>query len=908
MLDHLCYAEISTEKINHNIQVIKEVLSDKCKLMVVVKGDAYGHGILPFIDEMDKKKEVYAIAVATIEEAKQCIEHKFKKSILILNHIPSQYIYLLSMNLEQVIFSVYTYEMAMEINQLSIVKGQKVRVHIRIDIYNSGKGMSLQECKENLKELFALDGIQIEGIYAHCYGAYISNKKIVKAELKEFDSFIDTIPINIRKKILIHVATSVTVFSYPEYHYDMVRIGAAVYGFPVSEEKNKSWELKPITSIIGKIINIVSPTERNCIDYSGNSRELKHLTSVAHISFGLWEAPKLMDKKEIHVNINGKITKVIGKPCMDSCCIDITDIDAKVGDNVYFLGEYEGVRIQDKMREYQLGIQDCHTLFAGNTRLAKIYRPYNKDSKTYLMNQVLEEAPTLHKIVTNYRDISILDYLKQLHPNAKEEVEYNQEKLECNEEELKCDKEKLKYNQEELECNQELFEAIYKVTQELFGEEKAIQTKKLLEQTKLLHTANHFGIEYLPQCVQGNLLYYQWLIIHYKRTNIVPLFACTTVSMRSENFPRGILNYYNLSGKKYPLKVPILTNKNRSVMVGYAKGFQKEMVEKAKKQYLKYKQSNTISQETYESMMDILSEYEKEDILKRKTYIEQAALLNERIGKRFIKNKSVSFLYLPMEQIAVNLLIHEIEKSNSVLNHIVWDDKVRQHVLKYLNGLDGCWNTESLEKILIWKQGESLLYDTIGTHYFWGVDNRGVRYPLCFLKKTNQLFLVGITSYAEKIVFEITPKKLKETLLSKKIIPGIFLTFLEIYFLRNVSIAGGCFQENYIRKIQAGLLRAWKEFEKIETQREHIKKKRETVYLSGPLFALHKIRDIRGDSRTVPMGAAEIIEEKGFTTNQLQELLNINLYQSHEMGLFNFYPDIIPKKKQNPFWMDILQR
>lgn len=880
MLDHLSCAEISTEKIDHNIQVIKEVLSNRCKLMVVVKGDAYGHGIVPFINEMDKKQEVYAIAVATIEEARQCIEHKFKKSILILNHIPSQYICSFNVNLEQVIFSVYTYEMAVELHQLSMLKKQKVRVHIRIDIYNSGKGMSLQECKENFKELFVLDGIQIEGIYTHCYGAYTLKKEVVKAELKEFNEFIDSISVDFRKKFLIHVATSVMVFSYPEYHYDMVRIGAAVYGFPVSEKKDKSWELKPISSLMGRIINIVSSTEQSYVDYSGYHRKVKHVTSVAHISFGLWEAPKLMDREEIHVHVNGSITNVIGEPCMDSCCIDITGIDAKIGDKVYFLGDYEGVRMQDKMSEYHLGIQNCHTLFAGNTRLTKVYEMHYKNTKKYLMNQVLEKAPTLYKAVTNYGDISVLDYLKQLKPN----------------------------NQETSESNQELLQAVYEVTQELFGEEKAIQTKKILEETKLLHTANHFGIEYLPQCVQGNLLYYQWLTIHYKRTNVVPLFACTTVSMRSENFPRGILNYYDLSGKKNPLKVPILTNKNRSVMVGCAEGFQKEMVEKAKKQYLNYKQSNTIRQKTYQSMMDILNEYENNDILEKKTYIEQAALLNERIGKGLIKNESISFLYLPMEQIVVKLLLNEIEKSNSVLTQIIWNDKIREHVLMHLNKLEGCWDTKSLEKIVTWRQEESLLYDTTGTHYFWGIDNRGVRYPLCFFKRKNQLFLMGVTSNAEKVIFEITQEKLKQALLSKKIIPGVFLTFLETYFLRNVSIAGGCFQEDYIRKIQYGLLHAWNGFEEMKVQREQIQKKREAVYLSGPMFLLNKIQDVKGKMRIVPMGAAEIIEGKGVTTNQLEELLEINFYQSHEMGLFNFYPDIIPKKERNPLWMDILQK
>ncbi|MEG2439981.1 MAG: alanine racemase [Acetivibrio sp.] len=880
MLEHLSYAEISTDKIQHNVRVIKDALDKDCKLMIVVKGDAYGHGMIPFIGELDKNPDVDAIAVATVEEAKRCMKNKFSKPILVFNHILTPYIRLLKNHLDQVIFSVYHMKMALELSRMGIAFGEKIRVHIRIDIYESGKGMSLVECKENFDLLWNLSGIQIEGIYMHSYEAYEFQEAEIRKDLEPFDTFIKDMKPEIRSKLCVHAATSVMIFSYPEYHYDMVRIGAAVYGLPVSPKEDASKELKPIMSIVGRIIDIVMLTEQSRINYNNQKKKLQQPKLVAHVAFGFWEAPKIMDQKDICVNVNGKVTKMIGDPCMDSCCIDMTGLeDVEIGSRVYFLGDFEGVRIQDKMKSYHLGLSDCHLLFAGNARLPKIYGEWQKNSVEFLMTQVVEAAPTLQKTIATYRQCSLLDYLNYLKPE----------------------------NLKETKTNDELFEAIYEMTCEFFDEDKAMDVKKTLEKTMLLHTANHFCVEYLPQCIQGNLLYYKWLTLHNGETKTVPLFACTTTPMRSENFPRGILNYHDKSGKKTPLKVPILPIKDRSVMVGQAEGFSEEMIEKAKKQYNKYLQSKVINFDTYDTMMKILEEYEKKEILESNTYLKQAAKLNERLGKKILPEESVSFLYLPMEKIVKKLLIKNLEEENTLFYSIMWNPQIRTTVLQHLDGLQGCWKNESLEKIKDWEEGESILYYAVGTHFFWGVDSFLIRYPLCFAEREGKFFLEGVTSDSKKVTFELTVSRLKEYLETERMVPGMFITFLEIYFTRNVTIAGGCFQEAYIDEMQNALVNALEGFEILQEERNFIKKKKEAVYLSGPIFALDQMDTCDGESQTGPMGLVEILEKQGFTMEQFEKLLQVNYYEAHKMGLFNFYNDIVSKKDKNPNWMSVLK-
>ena len=60
-------AEIDTENLRHNVRELQSLLPEQCKIMAVVKADAYGHGA-PAVAAVLHEEGISDFAVATIEE------------------------------------------------------------------------------------------------------------------------------------------------------------------------------------------------------------------------------------------------------------------------------------------------------------------------------------------------------------------------------------------------------------------------------------------------------------------------------------------------------------------------------------------------------------------------------------------------------------------------------------------------------------------------------------------------------------------------------------------------------------------------------------------------------------------------------------------------------------------------
>ena len=86
MVYPLSWVEIDQEAIKNNLIQIKKLLSQKTKTMVVVKGNAYGHGMIS-IAKIALDSGVDWLAVFNLEEAIQLRQAKIANPILVLGYI-----------------------------------------------------------------------------------------------------------------------------------------------------------------------------------------------------------------------------------------------------------------------------------------------------------------------------------------------------------------------------------------------------------------------------------------------------------------------------------------------------------------------------------------------------------------------------------------------------------------------------------------------------------------------------------------------------------------------------------------------------------------------------------------------------------------------------------------------------
>lgn len=370
MIHDLSWAQISMGALKNNCQIIKERIGDRTKLAVVVKGNAYGHGAIPILQEMQNWEEVDMVIVGTIEECRSICEAGIQLPVLILNRVPVKYI--TGLPLEKVCFSAYDKLFLEELNEFAQMQGKTASVHLRVDVNYGGMGILPEKFLIVYEYVKSLKNIKITGIYIHPYSIYGKDENRYLQDLELFDFLISQISVSDREQLTIHAANSKAIFRYPQSHYDMVRAGVALYGLPYEEDRN--FKLKQALSLWAKIVSCEWLNEKSRICYEDLYGAEKR--KVAHISLGYWDAPFLLTSSHTVCAVKNNLLDIYGEPCMEVCCADITGKeDIIVGDPVCFLGDIQGVDVYSVMKRMGLTSCQCERICMTARRLKKVYLP-----------------------------------------------------------------------------------------------------------------------------------------------------------------------------------------------------------------------------------------------------------------------------------------------------------------------------------------------------------------------------------------------------------------------------------------------------------------------------------------------------------------------------------------------------
>lgn len=370
-------AVIDCKKLHGNLHQIKSVLPKECGIIAVVKGNAYGHDLCLMAEELSKNKNVTMLAVSSFEEA--CAIGTVRQDILIMYpvYIPvikkmmqeSDAEEIKKLLQEKFIFTVGNANEYKVYQELAQQLGICFRVHLRLDFQGGVRGFSKEEFKDIHR---ILDGkeLQVCGIYAHIYSTYGTDRALKEKELEEYAACFRSLPSSCDGKVMKHLLSTPAFEEFPEYSFDAVRIGAAIYGMPTGYEESRL-HLDCVMKISANIVRIVETREGVSIDYSGKENNAK---KIALLPIGNWDIPHFFNGRVCHVRVNGVLTEITGEPCMDTCCVDVTNVpEVQVGDTVYFMDDQPEITFQDKMEENGYDINDCQMLYVGVGRLPKIY-------------------------------------------------------------------------------------------------------------------------------------------------------------------------------------------------------------------------------------------------------------------------------------------------------------------------------------------------------------------------------------------------------------------------------------------------------------------------------------------------------------------------------------------------------
>ena len=146
----------------------------------------------------------------------------------------------------------------------------------------------------------------------------------------------------LHEDVIRHVLNSAGIIRFPEYQFDMVRLGIGLYGYESSQSKQDA--LRVVSTLKTYISQIKTLAKGETVGYSRKGK-LKRDSKIATIAIGYADGfSRAFSNGKAVVNVHGSPAPVIGNICMDMTMIDITGIDAREGDEVVIFGEQPDIR------------------------------------------------------------------------------------------------------------------------------------------------------------------------------------------------------------------------------------------------------------------------------------------------------------------------------------------------------------------------------------------------------------------------------------------------------------------------------------------------------------------------------------------------------------------------------------
>lgn len=362
-------AIIHINNIEHNYNLIKTIIPPQCQVMAVVKANAYGHGAL----EISKHLELQGVrhfAVTSINEAIELREGGINGEILILSHSNIQKTHLLcKYKLTQ---TVATLEYAKNLDSCNL----PLNIHIKVDSGMSRIGFychgdeDIDSAFQEIKKVVNQPNLKVCGIYTHFAESDNDNSDFTEKQFSNFAKITEKVTSEGIDIGLRHCCNSAAILKYPHMHLDMVRPGIILYGLPPVKT---SLYFKPVMELKSVIMQIKTLKPGDVVSY-GRTYEAQAEIRIATIGIGYADGYFRQLSNKDSVLIKGRRVPIIGRICMDTCMIDVTDIDVSPGDEVTIFGEDGDLYKSVTEMADAIGTINYELLCAVSTRVEKIFQ------------------------------------------------------------------------------------------------------------------------------------------------------------------------------------------------------------------------------------------------------------------------------------------------------------------------------------------------------------------------------------------------------------------------------------------------------------------------------------------------------------------------------------------------------
>ena len=342
---HTTTLEVDLAAMKKNLNYFRRHLPQHHPMVAMVKASGYGTGDVE-VARMLQHEGVRYLAVAFADEGVTLRSKGITMPIVVLNADEESFDVMIAHDLEPEIYSFHSLDAFRR--AVHRAHREAYPIHVKLDTGMHRLGFIDDEVDLLGRAIHHDAALHVASIFSHLSSADVPEEDdFTRRQIADFDYMSQQLTEWLDYKPLRHIANSAAIVRFAEASFDMCRLGLGLYGYGYEHTE----ELIPVATLSTRIVQVRTLGRGESVGY-GRSERTERETTIAtipvgyadgldcHLGGGRWE-----------VIVGGKRAKIVGRVCMDSAMIDITDIaGVAVGDKVTIFGAERGNTLEDMSR------------------------------------------------------------------------------------------------------------------------------------------------------------------------------------------------------------------------------------------------------------------------------------------------------------------------------------------------------------------------------------------------------------------------------------------------------------------------------------------------------------------------------------------------------------------------------
>lgn len=363
------HVKVNLTHLYNNLKAIKAHVAPS-KVMIVIKANAYGHGL----DVVARHLAPHAdyLGVAVLEEGILLREMGINTPILVLGGIWEEQIpEFIKHDLTLTASSV---ERLQQIDRVAESLHKKATVHLKIDTGMERIGVHYYSAQTLQEAALRCKRVEVEGIYSHFANSDAADRTHARLQLARFNEVLSFYEKHsLPTPPLRHIANSGGILQLPEARFDMVRPGILLYGVYPSDEVRRSVKVTPALSWSSKVVYFKVTQPEHPVSY-GSTWQSDEDTRVVTIPVGYGDGYFRAMSNKAQVIIRGVKYRQVGRICMDQMVVNLgADGSGYNGDEVVLIGRQGEEHITAEDLAHWAGTIPYEILTNINTRVPRVY-------------------------------------------------------------------------------------------------------------------------------------------------------------------------------------------------------------------------------------------------------------------------------------------------------------------------------------------------------------------------------------------------------------------------------------------------------------------------------------------------------------------------------------------------------